>query len=67
MKDNKHIKKFNEHQENPNISDIIKQKRINGEELTDEEHNWLHSYLYNTDEEFRNMWNEKLEEYTSKQ
>ena len=28
MKDNKHIQSFNEHQENPNVSDVISSKVI---------------------------------------
>jgi len=34
MKDNKHIKRFNEHQENFNISDVSESKKLSSWELS---------------------------------
>ncbi len=37
MKDNKHIKRFNEHQENLNISDVIYSKKILDDKLIEQD------------------------------
>jgi rRNA processing protein Krr1/Pno1 len=50
MKDNKHIKRFNEHQENLNISDVM--KRIY---LLVEEHNQLKIELDKSEEEMEEL------------
>ena len=47
MKDLKHIKRFNESEENFNISDVSDSKKINENNnlLTNEEKIWLESWL----------------------
>jgi hypothetical protein len=59
MKDLKHIKRFNESEENLNISDVIDSKisklikrKLNGETLSEEEFLQLHNWMMENDKEY---------------
>jgi hypothetical protein len=58
MKDLKHIKRFNEAQENLNISDVMSSEKINKLKeigFTDSEINQLINFLSMSDEEIKNV------------
>jgi hypothetical protein len=46
MKDLKHIKRFNESEENLNISDVIESKKSGGKEITAEK--WMEDFMRHT-------------------
>jgi predicted HNH restriction endonuclease len=46
MKNLKHIKRFNEAQENLNISDVIESKKSGGKEITAEK--WMEDFMRHT-------------------
>ena len=61
MKDKRHIKSFNEHQENLNISDVIDSKisklikrKLDGETLSEKEFLQLHTWMMENDKEYSN-------------
>ena len=60
MKDNKHIQSFNEHQENLNISDVIKRLQTDDSEITFGdyflevgEYNFIHILVENDDDDYQ--------------
>ena len=73
MKDKKHIRRFNESDENLNISDVsdskiselIKRKN-NGDVLNSDEIYILHTYFYKNSKEFRDKYNDIVDKLINK-
>ena len=73
MKDLRHIKRFNESEENLNISDVsdsdikelIKRKN-NGDVLNNDEIYILHTYFYKNYKEFRDKYNDIIDKLLNK-